>query len=194
MMRHHYELGNTVLKTNESLNLWKSDRGSVDIGKDTLAVAIMRKGRPEGYIFGGNGKLILDAIVETDQGAVGRPIEQQLTEPFLMVGKPENPETRSFSTAGAEQKDFLTKAQDLYQEFFRGEHLHRSCHHRHEALVFAFKNDSGKLDLLIPNGSKIVYRGSHIVFISDENKAILKSPEHIVVSKHGRIIVMKGRG
>jgi hypothetical protein len=194
MMWHHYDLSDTVIKTNERLNLWKSDRGSVDIEKDTLAVAITLNGEPEGYIFGGNGKMILDAIVETDQGAVGKSIERQLTDPFLMVGNPDVIETRSFSAVTAEQ-DFLAKAQDLCEEFFRGEeHIRGGCHHHHhKGMVFAFKNDSGKLDLLIPHGYKIVYKAKHMVFISDENEAILKSPEHMVVSNHGRCIVMKGR-
>src|SRR5271157_2479673 len=192
MTWHHYELSNTVLKTNENLNLWKSDRGSVDIEKDTLAVAIMLNGKPEGYIFGGNGKMVLDAIVETDQGAVGKPIEQQLTDPFLMVGNPDIIEPRSSSAATGDQ-DFLAKVQDLYNEFFRGgEHFGGGCHHHsHEGMFFAFKNDSGKLDLLIPHGSKIVYRAKHMVFISDDDEAILKSPEHMVVSNHGRCIVIK---
>lgn len=192
MMWNHYDLGDTVLKTNERLNLWKSVRGSVDVEKNTLAVAITLDGKPEGYIFRGNGKMILDATVETDQGAVGKSIERQLTDPFLMVGNPDITETRSFSAVTAEQ-DFLAKAQDLYHEFFRGEeHFGGGCHH-HVGMVFAFKNDSGKLDLLIPHGSKIVYKAKHMVFISDENEAILKSPEHMVVSNHGRCIVMKGR-
>jgi hypothetical protein len=194
MMWHHYDLSQTVLKTNEPLNLWKSDRGSVDIEKDTLAVALTLDGKPEGYIFGGNGKMILDAIVETDRGAAGKPIERKLTDPFLMVGNPEIMESRSFS-AVTEEPDFLGKAQDLYHEFFRGgEHFGRGCHHHHHrGMVFVFKNDSGKLDLLIPHGSKIVYKAENMVFISDEKGAILKSPEHMVVSNHGRCIVMKGR-
>jgi hypothetical protein len=191
-MQHHYELNSTVLKTNEPLSLWKNDRGSVDIGKDTLAVAIMLEGKPEGYIFSGNGKMILDAIVETDQGAVGKSIEKQLQEPFLMVGKPENPESHSFLTADSEQNDFLTKAQYLFHKFFGREHFKwgYNCHHRADGLIFAFSNDSGKLDHLILRGPKIVYKAGRMVFISNENEAILKSPEQMVVSNHGRCIIM----
>jgi hypothetical protein len=192
MMWRHYDLGDTVLKTSERLNLWKSVRGLVDVEKDTLAVAITLHGKPEGHIFCGNGKMILDAIVETDRGAVGKPIERQLTDPFLMVGNADVIETHSFSAVAAEQ-DFLAKAQDLYHEFFGGEeHFGHGCHH-HRGMIFAFKNDSGKLDLLIPHGSRIVYKAKHMVFISDENKVILKSPERMVVSNHGRCIVMKGK-
>jgi hypothetical protein len=190
MTWNHYDLSDTVLKTNERLNLWKSDRGSVDIEKDTLAVAITLNGSPQGYIFSGNGKMILDAIVETDQGAAGKPIEQQLTDPFLMIGNPEIIKPSSSSVVTAEQ-DFLAKAQDIYNEFFRGEEHDHGCHH-HEGSIFAFKNDSSKLDLLILHGSKIVYKAKHVVFISDEDEAILKSPEHMVVSNHGRCVVMKG--
>jgi hypothetical protein len=191
-MQHRYELGSSILKTNEPVTLWKSDRGSVCIEKDSLAVAIMREGRPEGYVFSGNGKMILDAIVETDQGAVGKPIEQQIQEPFLMIGKPENPESHSFSTVDAEQTDFMAKAQDVFDKFFGREHFDMGCCYRHEGLVFAFSNDLGKFDLLIPNGSKIVYKANRTVFISDEDNSFLKNPEQTVVSNHGKCIVMKG--
>jgi hypothetical protein len=195
MIWHHYELGSTVLKTNEPLTLWKADRGSVEIGKDTLAVAITLEGKPQGYIFGGNGKMVLDAIVETEQGAVGKPVEQELTEPFLMLGNPQDIESRFALATGGEQ-DFLTTAEDLYHKFFReGEHFGSRCNdHYHEGLVFAFRNDSGHFDLLILHGSKIVYRAKHMMFISDENRVIMKSPEHTIVSDNGRCIIVKRRG
>lgn len=193
MIWHHYGLSNTVLKTNEPLTLWKADRGSVEIGKDTLVVAITLEGRPQGYIFGGNGKLILDAIVETEQGAVGKPVEQRLTEPFLMLGNAQVIESRS-SSAGEAQKDFLTKAGDVFTKFFReGEQFGPSCHdHKREGLVLAFMNDFGNFDILIPHGSKIVYKSKQMVFISDENRTIMKNPEHTVVSNNGRCITVRG--
>jgi hypothetical protein len=192
-MWHHYELGSSILKTDKPLTLWKSDRGSVDIEKDTLAIAFSLEGRPEGYVFSGSGKMILDAIVETDQGAVGKPIERQIQQPFVMIGKLENPESRSFSTVADDQTGFMAKAQDVFAKFCGREHFDLGSCHRHDGLVFAFSNDFGKFDLLIPNGSKIVYKSKQTVFISDEDNTILKNPEQTVVSNHGKCIVMNGR-
>jgi len=195
MIWHHYRLEGKVLRTNDQLTLWKSDRGSVSIDKDTLAVAITLNGRPQGYIFGGNGKMILDTIVETEQGAVGKPIEEQLTEPFLMLGNPQDIESRITPATGGEQRDFLTKAEDVYHKFFGEERaLDFGCHgHHQEGLIFAFADDSGKFDLLIPHGSKIVYKAQHIVFVSDENRVIMKSPESTVVSHNGKCIIVSGQ-
>ena len=59
-MRDHYELGDTTLKSNESLFLFHSDTASVEIGKETFAVPvkvkseirkIIMKGLVSGFVF-----------------------------------------------------------------------------------------------------------------------------------------------
>jgi hypothetical protein len=184
MIWHRYELGSAVLQTSAPLTLWRADRGLVEIEKATLAVAVTLNGRPEGYIFGGNGKMILDTIVETEEGAIGKPTEQKLTEPFLTLGIPDDIKSCLVPAVGDELKDFMKKAEDLHHQFF-GErhHLDLGCYHdRHGSLIFAFRNDSGRFDLLIPRGSKIVYKAKSMMFISDEKRTIMKSPEHIVLA------------
>ncbi|MGQ9538260.1 MAG: hypothetical protein ACUVTE_01545 [Candidatus Bathycorpusculaceae bacterium] len=36
------------------------------------------------------GKLILDAIIKTDEGAVGKPVEKEIEKPFIMIGNVEH--------------------------------------------------------------------------------------------------------
>ena len=196
MIWHHYQLDNKVLKTNNQLILWRSDRGSVSIEKDALAVAVVLNGKSWGYVFGGNGKMILDTIVETEQGAVGKPIEKELTEPFLMLGNPQVTESSSQTVIGEKGTDFLTRAEDMCRKFFGDERAFdlRWQDRPHERMIFAFANDSGKFDLLIPNGSRIVYKTQHIVFVSDENRVVMKSPEHTIVSTNGKCIIVGGQG
>jgi hypothetical protein len=40
-------------------------------------------------IFHGEGRLILDAIIETKEGVIGKAIEKELKDPFLMLGNTE---------------------------------------------------------------------------------------------------------
>jgi hypothetical protein len=195
MIWHHYQFDGKILRANDPLTLWKSDRGSVSVNKDTLAVAITLNGEPQGYIFGGNGKMILDTIVETEQGAVGKPIEKELAEPFLVLGNLQNMESRVTPATSGEQKDFLRKAEEVYLKFFaEGQAFNFGCRdHRQEGLIFAFADDSGKFDLLILHGSRIVYKAHHIVFVSDEKRVVMRSPESTVVSHKGKCIIVSGQ-
>jgi len=193
-MWHHYELDSAMLKTDQPLTLWKTDRGIIEIDKDTFAIAITQDGKPQGYIFNGNGKLTLDTIIETEQGAVGKPTEKTLTEPFLMLGNPQNITPHLTTTTNENNKEFTTKAENFFHHFFKNGktfNMNCGCHHHDEGLIFAFSNPNNRPDLLVLNDSKIVYKAKHMTFVSDENRDVLKSPEHMVVSNHGRCIIIK---
>lgn len=65
------------------------------------------------------------------------------------------------------------------------------CCHHDEGLIFAFSNQNSQPDLLVLSGSKIVYKAKHMTFISNGDRDVLKSPEHMVVSNRGRYVVIK---
>jgi hypothetical protein len=77
MIWRTYKLGSDVMTMNDQLTLWTSEKGSVSITKGTLAVAVLSDGETEGYIFSGNGKLILDTIVETRSNRKTHPERNQ---------------------------------------------------------------------------------------------------------------------
>jgi hypothetical protein len=202
MTWHDYSLEETVLKATDRTTLWKTEKGLVEIDKDALAVAVMHGDRKKGYIFHGHGKLLLDTIVETEEGAVGKSIERELDAPFLMLGDEEETQ-KHLSPAGEEDlkkhghgssDEFLKKAEDLMERFCRrrGANTGDCCGSRRGA-VFAFPNHDDKLDVLVLKDGKLVYKTANMVFVSGEDKAVLKSPEQIVVSNRGRLCIIKQR-
>jgi hypothetical protein len=84
MMGLDYKVDNAVSKTIDVLALWHSEKGLVEIDKDTLAVGIRRNEKEAEYVFCGHGRLLIDTIVETDEGAMGKPVEKELNQPFIM--------------------------------------------------------------------------------------------------------------
>lgn len=202
MIWQEYKLEDKILKTNEITTLWKTENGMIDIDKGTLAVPIKLDDQRKGYVFHGRGKLVLDTIVETERGAVGKSVEKELNEPFLMLG--ENEETQQhFSSAAREdlrtmgyesEKDFVTKAEGLLDRFIgkRLMHEHSCCRNTH-GLIFAFPNKADKLDTLIVDGSKIVYKATDKVFLSSKNRVILKTPEEVVLSSDRHSLAFKCR-
>lgn len=198
MMRQNLELDATVLKTAEDLTFLKTDRSIVKIDRDTLAVALKIEGRQRGYIFHGQCKLLVDTIVETEEGAVGKSVEMEIDKPFLMLGKAEEQqghfsiaENRDLAIKGYRSpKEFTDKAQELLDRFFkRG--MMGDCPCYGEGEVFAFPNKDETLDVLMLKGSKLTCKIAKMMFVSDANKAVLKSGEQIVVSTHGRACIVK---
>jgi len=199
MMWQNYQLDNTVSKATEAMTLWQTQKGLIEINKNTLAIPIKLGDQQKGYILHGHGKLLLDTIVETEEGAIGKPVEKELNEPFLMLGNTEEMQ-QHFSAADQEDftkrgyenpQEFAAKAKDLYDQFFRGKVHSRQGFDENHGLIFAFQNETSKLDILVAKGSKLVYKAMDIVFVSNENKVVLKSPREVVCTSNGKSFIVK---
>jgi hypothetical protein len=199
MIWQNYQLGNTVSKTSEAMTLWQTEKGIIEINKNTLAIPIKLSDKERGYVSHGNGKLLLDTIVETEEGAIGKPVEKELSELFLMLGDTEEIQKHlteageeDFAKMGYEnQQGFVAKAEDLFNRFFeKGMHGHRILSEDH-GFIFAFQNETSKLDILVAKGSKLVYKAIDIVFVSNENKVVLKTPSGVVCTGNGKSVIIK---
>jgi len=197
-MRDDYTLENTVLKSDEAFTLYRAEKASVEIEKNAFAVPIKVEEEKVGYVFVGQGKLVVDAIVETEEGAFGKPIERALNEPFLMLGNTEQT-SQHFSPAShddlkkadVDEKTLLDGAQGLLDRFSS-----KSAVRGHEELdnhsgwIFAFSNGENALDHLVSKGSELVYNAKDMSFVSKGDKSILRSSEKVVLSNHGRSFVV----
>ncbi len=199
MIWHSYQLDDSILKTNDAVSLLKTERGLVEIGKDGLVVAVKLDGVVRGYVFQGRCKLALDTIVETKDGAIGKPIEKEVKKPFLALGASEELQ-RSLGTASVDDirrvgyensQQFLTEAKELLNHFSRRRMGYCNCSHDSEGSIFAFPNEAGRVDILLSDGSKLVYKAVGMIFITDGNKTVLKSPEHVIVSDLGKCLTIR---
>jgi len=200
MIWQNYQLGSVVSKTSEAMTLWQTEKGVIETSKNILVIPIKLDDKERGYIFHGNGKLLLDTIVETEEGAIGKPVEKELNEPFLMLGDTEEMQ-KHLTTASEEdlakmgyqnQQEFVDRAEDLCDQFFkkRGVHNHQ-CFDEHRGFIFAFQNEISKLDVLVAKGLKLVYKAMDMVFVSNENKVVLKSPNEVVCLSNGKSVIIK---
>jgi hypothetical protein len=199
-----YELGDTISKTTEDTKPWESEKGIIEIHKNTLAIPIRLDGDERGYIFHGDGKLLLDTIVETEKGAIGKSVERELSSPFLMLGDSEKmrqhldkASQEDFVKVGyKDQQEFLDTGEALFDRFFKKGKIHGRRHFKHsDGLIFAFSNQaSTKLDVLIAKESKLVYASKDKVFVAHRDNVVLTSPNAVVCSSKGKsVIINKGR-
>lgn len=192
-----YELDSIISKIAEPLVLWQTEKGLVKIGKDTLAVAAKLGDRKEGYVFHGKATLLLDTIVETEEGAIGKSIEREVNEPFIMLGNTEKihehlseANSEDLKRMGYEnQQGFETRAREVFYRFFKRGHVHScQCSGERHGSIFAFSNGADRFDILVLDGSKLVYKTTDMVFIADGRKVVLKSPEQLVVCTGRKLV------
>lgn len=199
MIWKRFQLGSPISKVTDAVTVWQTERGIIEISRDTLAVPIMLDDQRRGYVFHGQGRLLLDAIVETDEGAVGESVEKQLNEPFLMIGDAEDVQKQLTEASDEDlakmnydsQHEFMDRAEDLCDRFFKGRTRHD---HRFSAndncFIFAFQNQTDKLDILLSKGSKMVYKATGLVFVSNRSRVVLKSPSEVVCSNKGKSVII----
>ena len=196
-----YRLDKVILKATEALKLLQSEKGIVEVDKDALAVPMKLGDQREGYVFHGHGKLILDTIVETREGAVGESVEKELNEPFLMLGDIRGLEEHlgetnkeNLTTMGYENDQaFMNKAEDLMNRFLNKDKAFKfhCCYGDMHGSVFAFPNETGDFDLLVTKGFNLVYKAMDKVFVSNRNKVVLKTPNETIVSSERKSVIIR---
>jgi hypothetical protein len=202
MMWKNYELDDRVLELDEDSTLCKSDRALVSLDKGALAVAVKREDDRKGLVFLGHGRLVVDAIVETEGGALGKPIDHALTRPFLMLGDMDETSQHlrevgkeDLARNGVKVEDVFREAQNLIDRF-SGRAFHGcGCHDdAGEGSVFAFLSDEGKLDLLVLNGSRLVFRSKDMSFVSSGNECVLTRAGQVVLTNEARSVILGKSG
>jgi len=192
-----YKLSNESLKIVEDATLLKNERCVVDALEGSLALPILIDEKVQGYVFHGTGKLVVDSIIETTKGAVGKPTVKNLKRPFIMLGRIEeikdnlaNADTSDLQNIGYEGVDaFIEHAEELCGRLFNGKHCHVDFNGK-DSHLFAFMNEEGKLDILVSRDDKLVYKSEKKVYLSKGSKNVLKCPKEIIVSRKGKTVVI----
>jgi hypothetical protein len=199
MMWENYKLDDKVLELDEDMTLYRSDKVLVNLSKGTRVIAVKRKDRVEGLVFLGHGRLIVDTIVETENGALGKPTERELSDPFFMLGPVEETlkhlreaNNEDLQRNGVKTDDLFAKARNLVDKLQGGRALCSfNCHNEQKWLVFAFATDEDRLDVLVLNDSRIVFESKGVSFVSIGNHSVLKSADQVVLATNGRSVFVR---
>lgn len=197
MRLQDYNLGDKPQKLLEDTLLFKNERSIVNASKDTLALPIEFDGETLGYVFHGEGKLLLDAIIETRRGAIGKSTERDLKAPFLMLGGAKEISSNIIPTNASDLSNmgyedaqaFVKRADEACEHLFR-----RTMRHAHmdfdgkDARLFAFQREEDGYDTLISKRDKLVYTSDEEVYVFKGDKGILTRHGEVVVSKKEKTV------
>lgn len=191
-----FEFEEKPLKLAEDLTLLKTERCFITASKDTLALPIIVDGKRRGFFFHGEGQLLVDTVIETSKGAVGKSTDEELQKPFIMLNGVEEVEEhlaeasledlRKWEYEGSEE--FLREASDKCRLFLNGRNKLKL--ERTSPRIFAFTNDEERFNILVSEGEKLVFTSGSKTFVLKNDKSVLTCGREVVVSKPGKSVVI----
>jgi len=191
------DLGNDIYKVTQETTLIRNSKCLITIQEGTLATPIYVRDKPAGYVFHGVGRFGLDAIIETRQGALGKPIAKELGDPFIMFARGDFSSFMSSVTAedlvrmGYENAEvFIEKALKVCKSFLdHGRHVNLGSW-PNDKKIFAFPQND-KFEILMSSDESTTYVTKGGVYVFRGNGQVLTGPREIVVAKHGRLVAIK---
>lgn len=193
-------VGEAVFRLEESFTLFRNDKCIVKIYDGAIVIPLYFNGENVGYFFHGEGTFLLDAVIETPRGALGKPIEREIETPFIMVAstskikeireKLREAEDENLAQKGyADAREVVETAKELCNTMFRKS---RFCKHPElQSYVFGFqRKDTERPDMLVAKGDKLVYIRGENIFAFKRGKSIMIKPKQAGIAKNGKIIAV----
>jgi len=196
-VNYDVDLGNNIYKVYQETTLIRNSKCLITIQEGTLAAPLYVRDKPAGYVFHGMGRFGLDAIVETRQGALGKPIAKELGDPFLMFARGDFTSFMSPATAedlakvGYENAEvFIEGALKLCKSFLDyGRHLNLGSWSDNKKIFVLPQTD--KFEILVSTDDSTTYVAKGGVYVFRGNEQVLTGSREVLVAKHGRLVAIK---
>lgn len=193
---------NIVMVTTEEIDIISHEKAYVKMSAGCLWSSLLQDGVRVGVAFVGPSRFAVDAIAETDMGAMGESITGELSGVQLFIGatsleniskNAESPDTQS---QGYQSAESFTKAiEATIHELINGENKQTKIDSKKDSKIF-FGTDSNekKMLLVLSEDKGLVFTyGKSVFVIGDDNLVSVSKSGVVVSSKEGKqIIVGKG--
>jgi len=193
---------NSVMVTSEEIEIISHEKVYVKMSAGCLWSYLLQDGVRVGVAFVGPSCFAVDAIAETDMGAMGESIKGELSGVQLFIGatsleniskNAERPDTQS---QGYQSAESFTKAiEATIHELINGENKQTKIDSKKDSQIF-FGTDSNekKMLLVLSEDKGLVFTyGKSVFVIGDDNLVSVSKSGVVVSSKEGKqIIVGKG--
>jgi hypothetical protein len=193
---------NNVMITTQEIDIISHEKAYVRMSEGCVWTYLLQDGVRVGVAFAGPSRFAVDAIAETDMGAMGESITGALSGVQLFVGpfslenisqSAENSDTQKQGFQDAEA--FIKEIESTIHEHVNGENKETKIDTKKDSMVF-FGTDSNKKKLLLVLSEEkgLVFTYGKTVFVLSDDSLVSVSKSGVVVSsKEGRqIIVGKG--
>jgi len=191
-----------VMVTTQEIDIISHEKAYVRMSARCVWTYLLQDGVRIGVAFTGPSRFAVDAIAETDLGAMGESITGELSGVQLFIGATslenisKNAESSDTQKQGfRDSEDFTNAIETTIHEHINGENKKTTIDNKKDSKIF-FGTDSNnkKLLLVLSKEKGLVFTYGKSVFVLGDDSLVSVSKSGVVVSnKEGRqIIVGKG--
>jgi hypothetical protein len=191
-----------VMVTTHEIDIISHEKAYVRMSEGCVWVYLLQDGVRVGVAFAGPSRFAVDAIAETDLGAMGESITGDLSGVQLFIGPSSLENISKIAESSDTQKQgfqdsetFTKEIETTIHEHLNGENKKTKIDSKKDSKIF-FGADSNKKNLLLvlseEKGLVFTY-GKSVFVLGDDNLVSVSKSGVVVSSKEGRqIIVGKG--
>ena len=191
-----------VMVTTQEIDVLSNEKAYVRMSAGCVWVYLLQDGIRVGVAFAGPSRFAVDAIAETDMGAMGESITGNLSGVQLFIGVTslenisKNAESSDIQKQNFHDATAFTKAiEETIQEHLNGDNKKTKIDNKKDSKIFFGTDSNNKKVLLVLSDEKgLVFTYGKSVFVLGDDNLVSVSKSGVVVSnKDGRqIIVGKG--
>ncbi|MFW9807610.1 MAG: hypothetical protein ACFFFK_12855 [Candidatus Thorarchaeota archaeon] len=191
-----------VMVTTQEIDILSHEKAYVRMGADSVWTYLLQDGVRVGVAFAGPSRFAVDAIAETDMGAMGESITGELSGVQLFIGATslenisKNAENSDTQKQGFHDSDrFIQAISTAINDHLNGDNKKTKIDTKKDSKIFFGVDTNDKKLLIVVNEEKgLVFTYGKSVFVLGDDNLVSVSKSGVVVSnKEGRqIIVGKG--
>ncbi|MHA1959618.1 MAG: hypothetical protein ACW99U_05275 [Candidatus Thorarchaeota archaeon] len=196
-----FKIEEDVMITSSALELISHDMAIVEMEPGCVWTGLVDKGKRTGVAFSGPSRFAVDAIAETNLGAMGQSFSGRLGGIQFYVGDTEAIENISSIASDYQIAAFgFNSAADFLKEVERARDEYagkqsKTEFERRDGQVFLGKDDEGKEVILVVKDSELVFVYDKNVFVIGDNGLVTVSRDGVAVTKHdGKTITVTSEG
>jgi len=182
---------NAMVVTQE-YDIISHEKAYVKMEPGCVWVYLLEDDRRIGIAYAGPSRFAVDAITETDMGAMGESVTGSLEGVQLFIGSSSlenvshNASSNDLQSQGFNDVDAFTQAiQDTMHDQFNGEQKKTKIDNKEDAKIF-FGRDPEKTKVLM-----VISKGEGLVFTHGKTVYVLKEDNMVSVSKSGVVVTNK---
>ena len=191
----------TVMVTTQEIDIISHEKAYVRLSAGCVWSYLLQDGVRVGVAFAGSSRFAVDAIAETDMGAMGESITGNLTGVQLFIGPSslenisKNAERSDTQNQGYQDGEAFTKAiETTILDHLNGENKKTKIDSKKDSKIF-FGTDSNnkKLLLVLSEEKGLVFTYNKTVFVLGDDNLVSVSKSGVVVSNRDGKQVIVGK-
>ncbi|RLE65461.1 MAG: hypothetical protein DRJ47_05070 [Thermoprotei archaeon] len=180
-----WKLDKEVYRLNENKVFLDHPKCRLTVGENSILAKVFFNDHHVGYVVQGYVEFFVDTILETSEGAVGKPVRKTGHQTFIYLSK--QPPEMNLSPTG--DKEFWAKAYSLCEKFFK-----QNEYRLHKGHIVAFPVGD-KFEILVLKNNKLVYISLSKIFVSKMDHGVLlenkRDARRVITSAGEKTILME---